>query len=116
MRERVARRKAQTQRQQRHRGARPQYTGDYKQRAKAVRDNATICWLCGEGDRGRADPWQADHLMPAAEHGGEGPLIAAHRSCNIARANRLRAKNERPDLSHEPQGRRAHLPTTRTSN
>lgn len=63
---------------------RPHYKGDYKKRAKQVRDNATHCWLCGGGARPN-DPWTADHVIagdPAS------PLLAAHRSCNSSRGNR----------------------------
>jgi hypothetical protein len=61
-----------------------QYSGDYKRRAKAVRDNATVCHLCGEGAR-HNDPWQADHLIPADP---DSPLAAAHASCNRQRGNK----------------------------
>ena len=60
---------------------RPHYAGDYQARAKAVRENAIYCHICG--DSGRAtDPWTADHLIP----GDPGsPLLPAHRSCNSRR-------------------------------
>jgi hypothetical protein len=61
-----------------------QYLGDYKARAKAVRDSAIICHLCGEGAR-RNDPWQADHLIPADPN---SPLAPAHASCNRQRGNK----------------------------
>ena len=63
---------------------RPHYTGDYRRRAKQTRDNATHCWICGQGPR-PGDPWQADHLYPADPN---SPLLPAHRSCNAARGNR----------------------------
>jgi hypothetical protein len=56
------------------------YQGDYQRRAKAVREGATVCWLCGEGAR-PDDPWQADHLTSSPD----SPLMAAHRSCNARR-------------------------------
>ena len=72
------------------RGGRPQYSGQWARQAAAVRANATTCWLCGDGPRPN-DPWQADHLYPAALTGGApGPALPAHRSCNIARSNRAR--------------------------
>lgn len=61
-----------------------QYSGDYRKRAKLVRDTATICHLCGEGSR-HNDPWQADHLIPGDP---DSPLAAAHRSCNARRGNK----------------------------
>ncbi len=63
---------------------RPHYEGDYRRRAREVRNNATHCWICGEGQRDN-DPWTADHVIP----GDPGsPLLAAHRSCNSRRGNR----------------------------
>lgn len=61
---------------------RTHYSGDYKRRAKAVRDGPGACWLCGEGDR-PGDPWQADHVTPGDSN---SILLKAHRSCNIRRA------------------------------
>ena len=67
----------------RERGPR-HYTGDYRKRAKEVRENAEACWLCGEGARSD-DPWTADHLVPGEP---TSPLLPAHRSCNSRRGNR----------------------------
>lgn len=61
------------------------YTGDYRRRAKIVRENATECWLCGEGAR-VDDPWTADHVVPGDP---ASPLMPAHRSCNSRRGNRV---------------------------
>jgi hypothetical protein len=61
-----------------------QYSGNYRKRAKAVRDNAVICHICKEGYR-PYDPWQADHLIPGNPI---SPLAAAHRSCNASRGNK----------------------------
>ena len=61
-----------------------QYSGDYRRRAKTVRDSASICHICGEGYRPR-DPWQADHLIPGDP---SSPLAAAHRSCNASRGDK----------------------------
>ena len=58
----------------------PMYRGDYPARAKAVRDNASRCWLCGEGPR-LGDPWQADHVTASPD----SELRPAHRSCNARR-------------------------------
>jgi hypothetical protein len=71
------------QAQDQQRPPRPHYAGDYRKRAKIVRDNAVACWICGGGYRD-ADPWQADHVEQ-----GEvtSLLLPAHRSCNIVRSN-----------------------------
>ena len=60
---------------------RDHYKGDYQARAKAVRESATHCWLCGEPAR-EGDPWQADHIYPGRS---DSPLAPAHRSCNVRR-------------------------------
>ena len=60
------------------------YGGDYKRRAKQVRDTAVVCHLCGEGAR-MGDPWQADHLVAGDSN---SPLAAAHGSCNRRRGNK----------------------------
>lgn len=78
----ACRAKYETQRAAR-RAPRPHYGGDYARRAKAVRDTATACWICGEGARA-GDPWQADHVVPRDP---ASPLAPAHRSCNIRRAS-----------------------------
>lgn len=67
-----------------YKATRQHYKGDYAQRAKAVRDSATNCWICGDGPRPH-DPWQADHLYPADPN---SPLLPAHRSCNARRGNK----------------------------
>lgn len=63
---------------------RQHYQGDYAKRAKDVRDNAVVCWLCKEGYRAN-DPWTADHYYPGVP---DSPLLPAHRSCNSSRGNR----------------------------
>ncbi len=60
------------------------YGGDYKRRAKQVRETAVVCHLCGEGAR-VGDPWQADHLVAGDS---SSPLAAAHGSCNRKRGNK----------------------------
>jgi hypothetical protein len=60
---------------------RQHYGGDYRRRAKLVREAATHCWICGETARSN-DPWQADHVVPGEIN---SPLLPAHRSCNIRR-------------------------------
>lgn len=61
-----------------------QYGGDYRRKAKLIRENAEYCWLCHEGAR-VDDPFQADHVIPGDP---ESPLLPAHRSCNAARGNK----------------------------
>lgn len=68
-------------------GASRPYAGDYRKRAAQVRAETVRCWICGEGGR-PDDPWQADHVVPGDP---DSPLAGAHRSCNIARANKSRA-------------------------
>jgi hypothetical protein len=60
---------------------REHYGGDYAKRAKAVREAATYCHLCGDGPR-HNDPWTADHIIPGNP---QSPLAPAHRSCNSSR-------------------------------
>jgi hypothetical protein len=63
-----------------------QYGGDYARRAKAVREAAITCHLCGEGKK-ENDPFEADHVIPASS-GQTGQLLPAHRSCNRRRSNK----------------------------
>jgi hypothetical protein len=62
-----------------------QYSGDYRRRAKIVRDTAVECHICGRGALPN-EPWEADHLDPADPN---SELRAAHRSCNLRRGNKL---------------------------
>jgi hypothetical protein len=62
---------------------RTHYLGDYRKRAKAVRDTPGPCWICGELERPN-DPWQADHVDAGNP---ESLLLKAHRSCNIRRGD-----------------------------
>jgi len=78
---RVAAEKARQANRKRHR---PQYNSDYRKRAKAVREAAVTCHICGEGARPN-DPWHADHLMPGDIN---SPLAPAHKSCNESRGNK----------------------------
>lgn len=61
-----------------------QYSGDYRKRAKLVRDTAITCHICGLGELPN-NPWEADHLDPADPN---SELLAAHRSCNLRRGNK----------------------------
>lgn len=70
-------------------GDRPHYAGDYKRRAKAVRDGATVCYICGLPPTER-DPIQADHVFTGDPN---SPLMPAHRSCNIRKWHDERRRN-----------------------
>lgn len=71
--------------QNRDKTLRAKYGAGYQTAARKIRENATVCWICGLPAR-IGDPWQADHVDP------EDPtnLLPAHRSCNISRSNRAR--------------------------
>jgi hypothetical protein len=60
------------------------YKRGYQVRAKLVRQNATHCWICGDGPRAY-DPFQADHVQAGNP---ESELLPAHRSCNAKRGNK----------------------------
>lgn len=60
------------------------YSGDYKARAKAVRDSAIACWLCGEAFTDRSQI-QADHVEAGNP---DSVLLPAHASCNARRGNK----------------------------
>jgi NifB/MoaA-like Fe-S oxidoreductase len=63
-----------------------QYAGDYRKRAKLVRETALVCHLCNGGARFN-DPWVADHANPS-EAGSDAILLPAHKSCNEKRGNK----------------------------
>jgi len=88
-------------------GGRPQYAGGWAKVSALVRATATTCWLCGQGPR-RDDPWQADHVLPAATHAGTGPIKPAHRSCNVARSNRERNKQTNTTTTRQPTRQTTH--------
>jgi hypothetical protein len=71
-------------------GANRPYSGDYAKKAAEVRATTHVCWICGEGWRAD-DPWQADHVDAGNPF---SQLLGAHRSCNISRANKARAKGK----------------------
>jgi 5-methylcytosine-specific restriction endonuclease McrA len=68
-----------------------QYGGDYQRRAKAVRESAITCHLCGEGRR-VDDPWEADHVEPSTQ-GSLARLLPAHRTCNRSKSNKTNERN-----------------------
>ena len=57
---------------------------EYKRMAKFIRDNATLCHLCGKGPL-LGDPFTADHIVASDPN---SPLAPAHRSCNSRRGNK----------------------------
>jgi len=63
-----------------------QYSGDYRKRAKLVRETALVCHLCNGGGK-FGDPWVADHANPG-ESGSDALLLPAHKSCNEKRGNK----------------------------
>lgn len=66
---------------------RPHYEGNYRKRAKAVRDAAEVCWICNEPARPN-DPFQADHVVPR-DTDPETLLLPVHRSCNVYRSAKM---------------------------
>ena len=79
-----------THEQERQRG-RNEHRGWYRDPAYRaargeVRDDPTlVCWICHRPATDNDDPMTVDHLLPAHIHGGAGPLLPAHRSCNSRR-------------------------------
>lgn len=67
---------------------RDHYRGNYRSRAKVVRDNAEACWFCGEGHRPN-DPFQADHVIPR-DTSPDSLLLPIHRSCNVKRSAQIK--------------------------
>ena len=63
---------------------RKHYSGDYYKRARLVRQNAVVCWICKQGYK-PDDMWTADHVFPGVE---DSPLLPAHKSCNSRRGNK----------------------------
>lgn len=61
-----------------------QYAGNYRERARIVRANATHCHLCGKAFT-PTDRINADHLEPGNPN---SPLAAAHALCNQRRGNK----------------------------
>lgn len=72
----------QCQRQRERGRVRPHYTGNYRARAKQVREAPGPCWICHEESLQPGDIWTADHLIPGEP---TSPLAKAHRSCNSRR-------------------------------
>jgi hypothetical protein len=71
--------------------SRPHYQGDYKARAKQVRDAAnadptTRCWRCNQTAGTPANPWTAGHLIDGDP---QSPLAPECRRCNTSAGARL---------------------------
>lgn len=64
------------------RGPREHYAGDYRTRAKAVRESAVACHWCGGGFTSD-NPVQADHVTPRDP---ASVLVPSCRRCNIRRS------------------------------
>jgi 5-methylcytosine-specific restriction endonuclease McrA len=60
------------------------YGGDYRERAKVVRQTATHCHICKQIFTDRTQI-QADHLIPGNP---QSPLAPAHRRCNAQKGNK----------------------------
>lgn len=60
------------------------YGGDYRKRAKEVKEKSTHCHICHKPAT-PGDPFEADHIIPGDPN---SPLAAAHRSCNRSKGNR----------------------------
>lgn len=67
-----------------YKASRTLYSGDYRARAKAVRDSAVACWICGEVFTDRSQI-QADHVNAGDRN---SPLLPAHARCNASRGNK----------------------------
>lgn len=73
------------------RGTRPHYAGDYRKRAKIVRESALVCACCGKAPTPE-DPMQADHVR---EGDPGSPLQPLLRSCNIRKSKNKSTKSDR---------------------
>ncbi|MDH6134644.1 5-methylcytosine-specific restriction endonuclease McrA [Kitasatospora sp. MAA4] len=65
----------------------------HQQRVRAEISADMLCWICGRPGMA-SDPITADHEVPRAQGGGDGPLRPAHRSCNSRRGARLRGGHD----------------------
>lgn len=62
-----------------------------RKQADAAYQAAVACHWC-HGAFTAADPKTADHITPRSQGGEDGPIVAAHRSCNSSRGGRLRSR------------------------
>lgn len=61
--------------------------------AKAVLAQAQVCHWCGKPPTAD-NPLTADHVVARVHGGGDGPLVAAHRSCNSQRGGQTRRRRK----------------------
>lgn len=61
------------------------YGGSYRRYAKAVKANATECWICKKPFT-IEDKIDADHVVPGDP---TSPLMPAHARCNRSRGNQI---------------------------
>ena len=59
-----------------------------RKKADAAYQQAVTCHWCGQPFTA-SDPKTADHVQPRSQGGAEGPIVAAHRSCNSSRGGKL---------------------------
>ena len=60
------------------------YSTDYRKKAKALRDTASHCYLCGERFTDRTQI-QIDHVLPSMNE--SSPLAPTHARCNSQKSN-----------------------------
>lgn len=69
-------------------------------------DPLTRCHICGGTGHGFDDPWEPDHVTPAAAGGGLGlNLQPAHRYCNRAKGARDGAAKRKADADRKAEAR-----------
>lgn len=82
---------------------RDHYRGNYRTRARLIRETAEACWYCGEGWR-PDDPYQADHVIPR-DVSADAILLPIHRSCNTKRAHAIKKLEKEKNNSSIGWGR-----------
>jgi 5-methylcytosine-specific restriction endonuclease McrA len=69
------------------------YNNEYRKQAKALRDTATHCYLCGEMFTDRTQI-QIDHVLPSLQ--SNSPLAPSHARCNSQKSDNDYNPNEWP--------------------
>lgn len=59
------------------------YSSTYKRKAKQLRDQGGICYLCGQVVP--PGTGEADHVIPSNP---DSPLAITHRKCNLNKSNK----------------------------